>query len=138
MASRSPQLVFFFTEARLPSSHPIQDVDATSTPMYFAQILSLYPWYGCSLLEGYISPAGAGSESLLQSSRSALVSYTEQISADDLIAFCTELSIVIHKNCGNGPGQSASVDRIVIPALAVFGFLFDFGVLERVREEEVM
>lgn len=99
-------------------------------PIYFEQMLSLYSlgYLRMSLLEGYVSAAGAGSDSLLRSSRVALVSYAEQLSATDLMKFCDYL--------GNIIGQNLSNDRILVPALVVVGFLFDAGVFEPIREAE--
>lgn len=94
-------------------------------------MLSLYPSlvYRSSLLEGYVSASGAGSDTLLQASRSALVSYVERFSASQLIEFCTSLNNTIRTNI------ERSVDRVVIPTLVVYGFLFDAGVFERVKEQ---
>lgn len=98
--------------------------------IYFEQMLSLYSlgYLRLSLLEGYVSAAGAGSDSLLRSSRLALVSYAEQLSAADLIQFCGHFSKII--------GQNLSNDRILVPALVVVGLLFDAGVFEPIREAE--
>ncbi|MCJ1465433.1 hypothetical protein MMC07_004051 [Pseudocyphellaria aurata] len=118
------------TEVETPSTHSLQDVHFTSSSIYFDQMISLYSlgYLRVSLLEGYVSAAGAGSDSLLRSSRFALVSYAEQFSTKDLIQFCDHLSTVI--------GQNLSNDRILVPALLVVGFLFDAGVFEPIREAE--
>lgn len=110
-------------------SYSILDVNSTSTPLYFEQMLSLYPnpLYRSSLLEGYVSASGAGSDALLQASRSALVSFVEKFSVSQLIEFCTCLNKTIRTNVEH------SVDRVVIPTLVVYGFLFDAGVFERVQ-----
>lgn len=112
-------------------SYPILDVNSTSTTLYFEQMLSLYPnpVYRSSLLEGYVSASGAGSDALLQASRSALVSFVEIFSIAQLIEFCTCLNNIIRTNI------ERSIDRIVIPTLVVYGFLFDAGVFERVQEQ---
>lgn len=109
----------------------ILDVNSTSTTLYFEQMLSLYPnpVYRSSLLEGYVSASGAGSDALLQASRSALVSFVEIFSIAQLIEFCTCLNNIIRKNI------ERSIDRVVIPTLVVYGFLFDAGVFERVEEQ---
>lgn len=99
-------------------------------PIYFEQMLSLYSvgYLRVSLLEGYVSAAGAGSDSLLRSSRLALVLYAEQFSATDLIQFCNYLSSIV--------GQNLTNDRILVPTLVVIGFLFDAGVFNPIRETE--
>lgn len=112
-------------------SYSMLDVNSTSTTLYFEQMLSLYPnlVYRSSLLEGYVSASGAGSDALLQASRSALVSFVEIFSIAQLIEFCTCLNNIIRTNI------ERSIDRLVIPTLVVYGFLFDAGVFERVQEQ---
>lgn len=112
-------------------SHSMLDVNSTSTTLYFEQMLSLYPnlVYRSSLLEGYVSASGAGSDALLQASRSALVSFVEIFSREQLIEFCTCLNNIIRTNI------ERSIDRVVIPTLVVYGFLFDAGVFEIVQEQ---
>lgn len=112
-------------------SYSMIDVNSTSTTLYFEQMLSLYPnlVYRSSLLEGYVSASGAGSDALLQASRSALVSFVEIFSIAQLTEFCTCLNNIIRTNI------ERSIDRVVIPTLVVYGFLFDAGVFERVQEQ---
>lgn len=112
-------------------SYSMLDVNSTSTTLYFEQMLSLYPnlVYRSSLLEGYVSASGAGSDALLQASRSALVSFVELFSIAQLIEFCTCLNNIIRTNI------ERSIDRVVIPTIVVYGFLFDAGVFERVQEQ---
>lgn len=113
-------------------SYSILDVNSTTTTLYFEQMLSLYlnPAYRSSLLEGYVSASGAGSDALLQASRSALVSFVEIFSIAQLIEFCTCLNNIIRTNI------ERSIDRVVIPTLVVYGFLFDAGVFERVQGQD--
>ena len=85
--------------------------------------------YRSSLLEGYVSAAAAGSDALLQASRSALVSFVERFSVAQLIEFCACLNNTIRTNIGR------SIDRVVIPTLVVYGFLFDARVFDRVQEQ---
>lgn len=112
-------------------SYSMLDVNSTSTTLYFEQMLSLYPnlVYRSSLLEGYVSASGAGSEALLQASRSAMVSFVEILSVAQLIEFCACLNNIIRTNI------ERSIDRVVIPTIVVYGFLFDAGVFERVQEQ---
>lgn len=112
-------------------SYSMLDVNSTSTTLYFEQMLSLYPnlVYRSSLLEGYVSASGAGSDALLQASRSALVSFVEKFSIAQLIEFCTCLNNIIRTNI------ERSIDRVVTPTIVVYGFLFDAGVFERVQEQ---
>lgn len=110
-------------------SYSILDVNSTSDPLYFEQMLSLYPnpVYRLSLIEGYVSASGAGSDALLHASRSALLSSVDKFCVSQLIEFCTCLNNIIRTNI------ERSVDRVVIPSLVVYGFLFDAGVFERVQ-----
>ena len=102
----------------------------TSTEPYFLQLLSLcsLPWVVMPLLEGYLTSAGAGSESLLRSSGAALVQYTEGLSADSLVVFCECLTSIIQEHINN--------DRLLVPALNTLGFLFDAGVMQRLPPKD--
>lgn len=84
-------------------------------------------WLSVSILKGYISSAGAGSESVVRSSRAALGEYTEKLSTADLDRFCTDIITIIR--------TYMSEDRIIIPALDVIAFLFDVAILNRLDGE---
>ena len=88
--------------------------------------LCSFSWLRQSLLEGYVSAAGAGSDSLLRSSRLALALYAERLSTANLMVFLDCLSCIIRQNMLN--------DRVLVPTLVVFGFLFDAGVFTKLRE----
>ena len=79
------------------------------------------------LLEGFITSAGAGSESVLQASRTAIVAFTNDRSLVALSMYCTTLVDIIHDNPSN--------DRVLLPAMNFLGFLFDAGVLPRLENE---
>lgn len=75
-------------------------------------------WLRLSLLEGYVTSAGVGSESLLRSSRLALVDYLESASSEaPARKLCDDLTELL--------GRCLSNDRLAIPILEVIGFLFD-------------
>ena len=97
---------------------------------YFQQLLTLCSkdWVRLSLLEGYITSAGVGSESLLRASRSALVDYAENLPASELVALCQDLLEVVRQNIAN--------DRLIIPSLEVIAFLFDAGQFQRVNDAD--
>jgi hypothetical protein len=95
------------------------DAHLVPTPEYYAQLLSLrsVDWLRVSLLEGCISAAGAGSESLMRSSRLALADYVGGSSASALGRLSADLLTIIRTRVAD--------DRVIIPALAVVAFLFD-------------
>ena len=76
-----------------------------------------------ALIEGCCSSAGAGSESLVKESRSALVSVLRTMPVDDqthqytLRGFAEDLLYVLKENY--------QVDRVVVPLLEVLTFLLD-------------
>ncbi len=117
------------TKLICPSHSHFSDVSDTSTEPYFLQLLPLcsLPWIATPLLRGYLSSSGAGSESLLRSSRAALVHYTEQLPTHSFIAFCKTFTAIIHDNISN--------DRILLPALDTLGFLFDAGIMQRLNPD---
>ena len=112
----------------------ISDSSQTSTIEYFLQFLSLcsepltQEWIRKPLLEGYVTSAGAGSESLLGASRAAFTSYTELLDLAELATICTDLTDLIRENISN--------DRLAVPALEFVAFLFEADVLQRLRDED--
>lgn len=85
-------------------------------------------WLRIPLLEGYVSAAGAGADSLLRSSRSALVDFIELRSTSELVGLCDCFNGIAERNLSN--------DRVLISTLVVLGFLFDSGVFEQLREAD--
>lgn len=79
-----------------------------------------------TLLEGYISSAGMGSESLVQTSRKALADALNGLSDDKLVTVFTEFTIILK--------ESISVDRVVLPLLEVFSFLLDVQIFQKLRD----
>ena len=101
------------------------DTSQISSYSYFRQLLSLMSesWLRIPLLEGYVTSAGAGSESLLRTSRLALVDYLECVSHDGrAIELCNDLTELL--------GHYLSNDRMAIPILEVLSFLFDTGAFQ--------
>ncbi|KAK8212148.1 tubulin folding cofactor D C terminal-domain-containing protein [Phyllosticta capitalensis] len=80
-----------------------------------------------AFIEGYISSAGMGSESVVQASRVALVEKLESLPVESeqisLIHFANGLLDVFKANLSN--------DRTLMPLLDVVAFLFDVQVLQR-------
>ena len=85
-------------------------------------------WIRKPLLEGYVTSAGGGSESLLGASRAAFTSYTEPLDLATVVSICTYLTELIRENISN--------DRLAVPTLEFVAFLFEAGVLERLRDED--
>ena len=112
----------------------ISDSSQTSTIEYFLQFLSLcsepltQDWVRKPLLEGYVTSAGAGSESLLRASRAAFTSYTELLDLAKLATICTDLTDLIRENISN--------DRLAVPTLEFVAFLFETDVLQRLRDQD--
>ena len=112
----------------------ISDVSQTSTVQYFLQLLSLcsehltQDWIRKPLLEGYITSAGVGSESLLRASRAAFTFYSESLDLATLAIHCTYLTDIIGENISN--------DRLAVPALEFLAFLSEAGVLQRLRNQD--
>ena len=79
------------------------------------------------LLNGYVTSAGSGSESVLIASREAFVAYADGCSPSELVMYCTNIIDTMQDNLSN--------DRLLVPTVEFLGFLFDAGVLLRLAEE---
>ena len=90
-----------------------------STPDYYEQLLALrsIDWLRSSILEGCISSAGVGSESLIRCSRIALAAYVDLSSASELAKLSADLVMIINRRVTD--------DRLIVPTLAVVAFLCD-------------
>lgn len=95
------------------------DTDLMSTPEYYEQLLALrsIDWLRGYILEGCISSAGGGSESLIRSSRVALAVYVDISSASELAKLSADLLTIISRRVTD--------DRLIVPALAIVAFLLD-------------
>ena len=80
------------------------------------------------LLGGYVTSGGAGSESLLGASRAAFLMFAESSNLAALSVLCTFLTDLIRENVSN--------DRLAVPTLEFVAFLFEAGVLQRLREQD--
>ena len=112
----------------------MSDISQTSTVEYFLQFLSLcsdhltQSWISKPLLEGYVTSGGAGSESLLAASRAAFMFYAESLDPTTLATLCTYLTELIRENISN--------DRLAVPTLDFLAFLFEAGILQRLRDRD--
>ena len=84
-------------------------------------------WTRVPLVNGYVTSAGSGSESVLQASREAFVTYTVGCLPSELATYCSNIVNIVQNNLSN--------DRLVVPTVEFLGFLFDAGVLIRLAEE---
>ena len=75
-----------------------------------------------NLLQGFITSADTGSEDLVRVSRAALAEYCED-DITNLNSICRGLILILKKNFKN--------DRLLVPAMEVMGFLFDYHIMQR-------
>lgn len=106
-----------------------------SSPEYFSGMLGLLrkdvpqPLH-MAILEGYVSSMGMASESVVQSSRHALVGLAEQLPDASSEAYSIRdlgdaLMDVLKEHLAN--------DRVLLPLLESLAFLFDMQVLQRLE-----
>lgn len=104
---------------------PTLNLDATtiregSTLQYFTALLALLPLpqYREALLEGLVTSAGAGSDSVLKSARLALLSYLSSAPTEAQEDVASALLEVFSRSV-------AGSDRIIVPLLEVVALLLD-------------
>ncbi|KAI9800273.1 MAG: hypothetical protein M1833_003387 [Piccolia ochrophora] len=111
----------------------------TSSIEYFFQLLELLrrhdvAWIRDSIVEGYVTSAGVGSESVLRASRTALANFAYRLSptrqSDDfgLPDLCDSLLLALR------PSEKA--ERLSIPTLETLAFLFDAGILQLLEDDD--
>ena len=81
-----------------------------------------------------IITACSGSESLLVAARSALAAHAEKVSPSQLEDFCTTLLAILKSNLTND--NVPANDRLLIPAMDIWGYLFEIGALDRLLVAE--
>ncbi|KAL9124621.1 MAG: hypothetical protein Q9217_006060 [Psora testacea] len=106
------------------------DAHETMTVAHFSKILALRTDRPSSLtiLRGFVSTAGDGSASAMQSSRTALVAYTEQMPLTGLSFFCSNLAEIIRTDRDR---------RVSIWAMEVVAFLFEAQIIRRLLRGDV-
>ena len=83
------------------------------------------------LLEGFVTSAGVGSESVLKASRMALADFAEHLGAHyaglpfTLLDLCNLLLELLRR--------SLDRDRVLVPMLEVFAFFFDVGIMRHLE-----
>ncbi|CCX08404.1 tubulin folding cofactor D C terminal-domain-containing protein [Pyronema domesticum] len=110
--------------ASFPAISLPTDLALLSPQEYFAAILSLLEIPQCreQLLEGYVTSAGAGSDSVMKASRRALIGY---LSTSSSIPDISNSLMAVFKSSL----AAQNSDRIVIPLLDVISLLLDLGLL---------
>ena len=91
-----------------------------------------------AILQGYISSAGMGTESILQTSRQALVDFSANLPIDfdglknvfSLGLFATLLMEILE--------DSLTEDRVLIPLLETLGFLLDMQIMQRMASDSTL
>ncbi|KAH7063445.1 tubulin folding cofactor D C terminal-domain-containing protein [Macrophomina phaseolina] len=108
------------------------DASGTSSQEYFARAIqhldaNSYRVTRLAILEGYVSSAGMGSESVVQAARLALVGRLQALPTENddfsLLHVANSLVDVFKVQLTN--------DRVVLPLLEVLAFLLDMQVLQR-------
>ncbi|RPA80274.1 hypothetical protein BJ508DRAFT_377207 [Ascobolus immersus RN42] len=100
------------------------DISFVNTRTYYLSLLALispHPHLAEPLLEGYITSAGASSDSLLKLALSALITHLTTCPKHELITIYTAFCSVL-RNAVN-----ANSDRLVAPALEVLANLSELG-----------
>ena len=118
----------------------IYDVAQTSTTAYFEQVVCLSThgdigvWIRGPSLAGYVTSAGAGSETVLRASREAFTIHANRIEKGMLGILCTVIVGLLKK--GFTAEERTANDRLNIPTLEFLAFLCDSGILHRLSEAE--
>jgi hypothetical protein len=96
-----------------------------SSQEYFTGLLPLlkFPHLREALLEGYVTSAGAGSDSVLKASRRALLQYFDSATLEHREEIATALVAVFQR------AAAKMDDRITIPLMEVASLLIDTGLL---------
>src|SRR6266498_1539858 len=95
-----------------------------SSSEFFSQILNLttVEWLRASVLQGYVTCAGGGTETTVRSSRDALVAFIETQKSHDVICMFFKSLLQVLEDHGHD-------DRYVITTLEMLGFIIDSGLI---------
>ncbi|MCJ1477614.1 hypothetical protein MMC13_006287 [Lambiella insularis] len=107
----------------------IIDVGQVSSASYYQALMALFsvPWTRIQLLEGIITSAGVGSESVLCASRAAMVTAIELFNTDGLVILWDCLADILKR--------SVEKERLILPLLEVLRFLSSVRVWETVDDD---
>ncbi|KAF2265786.1 hypothetical protein CC78DRAFT_578959 [Lojkania enalia] len=123
------------TEIETPSSNPVESV---SSYTYFSNALSCFHTSTSSAIKdsvmlGFISSAGMGSESVVQNSRAALLNAVDTLPTTSIND--EEFSLQACVTCLTDlMKQNLEIERILLSLMEVFAFLFDMQVMHRLVE----
>ncbi|KKY17427.1 putative tubulin-specific chaperone [Phaeomoniella chlamydospora] len=109
----------------LPISHQIHHVAETSFPTYFLQLLNLlsHPDIHLPLLQGLTSSTCAGTELIIRSSRSALVTYLLSIRFSSTPFMSSSFEHHLLSSLTQILNTTLLDDRYALPTLSLIGFL---------------
>lgn len=107
----------------------MSDVLQTSSVKYFRQLLFLttLEWARKPFLEGFVTSAGTGSETLVQASRSAFVQYAATLPSEESHELCMAAIDIFMENAAN--------ERLIVPTMEFLVFLFDAHLLQALMSE---
>ncbi|KAF2682125.1 hypothetical protein K458DRAFT_342479 [Lentithecium fluviatile CBS 122367] len=111
--------------------------DGTSSYAYFANTLALLQLAGDRSIReaiclGFVTSAGMGSESVVQNSRAALLDTADAWTIATAEGEELSFSLVDFANCLlDILKTNLEIERVLLPLLEVFAFLFDMQVLQR-------
>ena len=94
---------------------------SVSCASFFERLLQLshQAWLQPILLQGFVTSAGGGSETLIQASRTALLNYTSRLPLNRLETFCYCFVDILRSHLDD--------DRVLTPTMEVIAFLFEAG-----------
>ena len=98
------------------------DIGQVSSVSYYLQLVSLssIQWLRQPLLQGMVTSAAAGSETILCASRAAMVKALEGMPLNELASFWDCLLITLKSEVQN--------ERLVVSVLEVLGFVLASGI----------
>ena len=106
----------------------IVDSNVVCSYEYFQAVLRLLiseeiAWAHVTILEGFVTSAGSGSQSVLEAARHALINFVETVTAEPGLHSFT--LIKLWKTLTKMLQSHQKDDRVTIPTLEVLAFLFD-------------
>ncbi len=98
--------------------------------VYFKQLsfMTSLEWARKPCLEGYVTSAGMGSESLVHATRAAFAQYNNILLPEKLHGTCMTVVTIFMDNLTN--------DRVLIPTMGFLIFLFDANLIELLPIQE--
>lgn len=104
------------------------DISQVSSTLYYSELMSLFSvqWVRTPLLEGMVTSAGVGSESILCASRAAMVTAIESSPHEYFVTFWECLLDLLKRNMG--------LERLAVPLLEVLGFILSIDVWDNTHD----